>query len=1016
MALRPSTRFARAFALGVLASSLALPAYASSETDRKTFEPPLRELWTRGSERFQRQWLVAGPVSAVAAKDLDPASLHPAAGEALTSREPAVRWAPHTAWTDVTDPNAIGGRAPESGNKPVDRFVFAAASLPSSAAGPMELSIGSERPYAVWLNGKLVHTRDTSEAFAPDRDRISVTMKQGENSVLFRFHETSAGSSQFALRAVPPGAALKKIDEITPSLVESKDGALAVRTHFALENDASPVSVEVLRAGGEVVAKQRTTRGEVVRFDSQSWRAGAHEIRVTTQDAWGDRKVRHLSWYKGDAIAAVRRLIGAADKAEDTPRGDTIRMLAAMAKDRLGGSADKATPASWRLVHSPLMEFEELELEARGRTGRVRGGGFVRLAYTDEVDGSTQFCRAFLPLEYAKDNEWPLIAFLHGFNPANPEYTDWWSVDERHSPVTDARDTILIEPHGRGNAQYLGIGDRDVMRCIAEAKQRFSIDEDRVYLTGESMGGHGTWAIASRHPDVFAAAAPVYGGWDFRITNVTRAVTVTAPTTQMSAFGLERSSSFSHAENLLHVPLLVVHGDADASVHVENSRHAVKLLQRWGYNVRYYEMPGWAHEDLGQRLAIADWLLTHKRASAARTVRLRSPDLAGASAYWVNVRAYQRPAEIIRVNAEVMQPGVIRVDSTNVAALSLDVPKPYRGSSATVQIIWNGKVHAIEASSGRVELGTAPDAPLHKRPGLEGSLPAAIERPFAVVVGTISPDARMRETIQARADWFAQQWLGWQKHPLRVLKDTEISREHERQLSLILLGGADANAVTKRLANQLPFSGSPDGIVVDGRKFAVPDSVLQAIYPSPFVEDQYVYVVAATSADGMYFWKPQIVNFIVGFPITHFDWLIQDGRRPPPGATDTQGANVALGVFDVSWRRQDRWTVIRDEAIASKWTLRRAPSKNFVASPEALQAAAGRYELFSGFVLTFRVEDGNIIVDVPGEPSIATIAESNSVFVDPKSGNAVEILRDEAGNVIGASVDSPEGMVLAKRL
>lgn len=1016
MTLRSSIRFARLFALSVLTWSLAVPAYASSETDSKTFEPPLRELWMRGSERFQRQWLVAGPLSGADAKGLDPVSLRPLVGEALTTREPSVRWAPQTSWSDVTDLSTIGDRVPDTRDVAIDRFVFVAASLPSSTTRTMELSIGSERPYAVWLNGRLVHSRATSEAFVPDRDRVSVTMNQGENSILLRFHERSAGSSQFALRAVPPGTVLKRIDEITPSLIASKDGKLAVRTHFAVENDAAPVEVEVRRAGGEVVAKQSTTRGEVVRFEAKAWRDGAYEIRAMTQDAWGERKVRHLPWYKGDAIAAVRHLVGAAEQAQDTPHGDTIRMLAALAKDRLGGAIDTASRASWRLVHSPLLEFEELELEARNPTARAHGGGYVRLAYLDEADGSTQFCRAFLPLDYATDKRWPLIAFLHGYNPANPEYVDWWSVDERHNPIADNRGTIVIEPHGRGNAQYLGIADRDVMRCISEAKRRFAIDEDRVYLTGESMGGHGTWAIASRHPDVFAAAAPVYGGWDFRITNIAFPTNAPPPKTQMGAFGFERASSFSHAENLLHVPLLIVHGDEDPAVHVENSRHAVKMLQRWGYDVQYHEMPGWAHEDLGQRLAIADWLLRHKRIAAPRVVRLRSPDLAGASAYWVSVDAFQNPADVVRVNAEVVQPGVVRIDSTNVAALSLDVPEPYRGSRDTLRIIWNAQAHELHAKAGRVTLGSMPDASPHKRRGLEGSLPAVVETPFAVVIGTISEDPRMRETIQARADWFAEQWLNWQKQPLRVLKDTEVLSEHERELSLILLGGAEANAVTKRLADQLPFNVSRDAIVVDGHRFSVKDAVLQAIYPSPAADDRYVYVAAPTSAAGMYFWTPQIVNFIMGFPITYFDWLIQDGRRPPPGATESQGANVASGVFDAAWRRHDRWTVIRDEATASQWTLRHPPAKNFVASSAALQAAAGRYELAPGFVLTFRVQDENIVLDVPGQASIRTVAESDSVFVDPKSGYAVEILRDDTGKVIGASADGPQGMMFVKRM
>lgn len=1004
-------------AFGVLALSMigAAPASPNSSpnSSQGSFDPPLRDLWNRGSERFHRQWLVAGPVSADIASAVDPASLKPAIGQELSARTPGVKWVAQTSWSDVTDVNASPPRAPETEDRAVDRFVFVAGTLSSTADGPADLSIGSERPYAVWLNGRLVHSRNTAEAFSPDKDRVTAELQAGNNLVVLRFRETSAGSSQFSLRAVPPGAALKRMDEITPALLPSTDQSLAVRTHFALEKDAAPVALEII-GGGEVVARQSAARGDVVTFDSAKWRDGAYDVRVSTQNAWKQPQVRYLTWYKGDPIAAVRRLIEAANAAKNDVHGDTVRMLAALAKDRLGGSIESASRASWRLVHSPLMEFEELQLETQGRATRLRPSGFVRIAYNDEIDGSTQFCRAYLPADYSATRQWPLIISLHGYNPANPEYVDWWSVDSRHHPIAETKGTIFIEPHGRGNAQYLGIGDRDVMHCLAEAKRRFSVDADRVYLTGNSMGGHGTWAIVTRHPDVFAAAAPVFGGWDSRLTTGNNPFNIPPPATQIEAFGFERSSSFSNAENLLHVPMLVIHGDADPVVRVGNSRHAVQLMQRWGYNIRYHEMPGWVHEDLGQDAPIADWLLTHRRVASPATIRLRSTDLVGASAYWLRVRAFQNPAEIIRVAAEVLQPGLVRIDSTNVAALTLELPAAFRGSNNQLRVVWNGQTHELNTPDGSVELGSAPTK-LPKRAGLEGPLPAVIATPFAVVIGTISANARMRELIQAHADSFAQQWLGWQHQPLRMLKDTEVTAEHEKAYSLILFGGADANAITRKLARQLPFEASRNGIVVDGRVWKVKDSVLQAIYPSPLAVDRYVYVVAATSPEGMYFWKPGVIHFTFGYPVTIFDWVILDGRRAPPG-TPAAIANVASGIFDAGWRRNDRWTMPRDDKTAANWTLRRAPAKDFKPSPAALQAVAGRYELFPGHTLTFRPEGTTLVCEIWDRTMVTLAPESDSIFVLPSTGDAVEFIRDAAGNLTGASVDNEGSVIWAKRL
>ena len=193
-----------------------------------------------------------------------------------------------------------------------------------------------------------------------------------------------------------------------------------------------------------------------------------------------------------------------------------------MVEDRLGGKLSEAKGNPWQKIHAPLMEYEELMLERQGQTGRIRPYGFVRLAYRDDVDGSPQFCRAYLPPGYEPGKKWPLVMQLHGYNPANPVYVRWWGASDRHPGIdtefSNHQGVIYLEAHGRGNTQYLGMGDSDVLHAIAEAKRLFSVDDDRVYLTGDSMGGWGTWNVATRHPDLFAAIAPVFGGVDYHST------------------------------------------------------------------------------------------------------------------------------------------------------------------------------------------------------------------------------------------------------------------------------------------------------------------------------------------------------------------------------------------------------------------------------------------------------------------------------------------------------------------
>ena len=187
-------------------------------------------------------------------------------------------------------------------------------------------------------------------------------------------------------------------------------------------------------------------------------------------------------------------------------------MLSELIFDRVGKDLSKIDSSQISALYSPLMEYEELI-----NNSNVRENGFVRLAYRDEVDNTPQFCRAYLPMNYDPDKKWPLVVNLHGYYGANPVYVKWWSIDSRHMDLVDKFPVIDIEPHGRGNTSYTGIGEKDILKCIEMAKKKFNIDEDRIYLKGESMGGGGTWYVGTRHPDIFAAIAPVYGGWDYHV-------------------------------------------------------------------------------------------------------------------------------------------------------------------------------------------------------------------------------------------------------------------------------------------------------------------------------------------------------------------------------------------------------------------------------------------------------------------------------------------------------------------
>ena len=232
-----------------------------------------------------------------------------------------------------------------------------------------------------------------------------------------------------------------------------------------------------------------------------------------------------------------------------------------------------------------------------------------------------------------------------------------------------------------------------------------------------------------------------------------------------------------------------------------------------------------------------------------------------------------------------------------------------------MRVVWNGR--AVEARPDArgmlwLALTDAPREGLRKRPGFEGGLSNAFAGPFAIVVGTRARDAEMRTLVREKAEALAVHWQTWQHVRPRLVDDVAVTPEMERSLNLILIGGPDENAVSRRVVPRLPLRVTPQAVTVDGRRFAARDAVVDLIYPSPLADGRQVMIVAPTSAAGMRVWDPSgYWHALLGFRTSFYDWTLRDRQQPSPVpglAADREW--IASGVFDQNWRRDDRWTFL----------------------------------------------------------------------------------------------------------
>ncbi|GIW90379.1 MAG: hydrolase [Pirellulaceae bacterium] len=191
----------------------------------------------------------------------------------------------------------------------------------------------------------------------------------------------------------------------------------------------------------------------------------------------------------------------------------------------------------------------------------------------------------YLPKEYDGNQPFPLLLFLHG---AGERGDDLKLVTKWGPPKLVAEGKqfpfILVSPQCPARQWW----DADTLaHLVDDLAGSLKVDKERMYVTGLSMGGFGTWAILAKHPNLFAAAVPICGGGD--------------PST---------------AEAIKHIPIWAFHGAKDNVVPLERSQQMVDAIKRVGGNAKLTVYPEAGHNSWSETYdnpEVYRWLLEHRR-------------------------------------------------------------------------------------------------------------------------------------------------------------------------------------------------------------------------------------------------------------------------------------------------------------------------------------------------------------------------------------------------------------------
>jgi predicted peptidase len=238
--------------------------------------------------------------------------------------------------------------------------------------------------------------------------------------------------------------------------------------------------------------------------------------------------------------------------------------------------------------------------------------GFLNRALI--LDGDEYRYQVYVPREFRRGLKWPVILALHGVGECGNDGLLQTNVGLagaiRRHPERFPAIAVFPQSHADGTPAWQGAGGRAALAAIDRAIAEFSGDPSRVYLTGFSAGGNGSWYLASHNPGRFAAVAVICGFIsEFR----SKSSGVLYPALVASS---EPDPYATMAKQVAHLPIWIFHGDADGVASVEESRKMAAALKAIGADVQYTEFPGVGHnawDPAYERADLFAWMLKQRR-------------------------------------------------------------------------------------------------------------------------------------------------------------------------------------------------------------------------------------------------------------------------------------------------------------------------------------------------------------------------------------------------------------------
>ncbi|MGE0144466.1 MAG: prolyl oligopeptidase family serine peptidase [Planctomycetota bacterium] len=553
-----------------------------------------------------------------------------------------------------------------------------------------------------------------------------------------------------------------------------------------------------------------------------------------------------------------------------------------------------------------VMHRDRLSIEVRAPSA------VHRRTFVSAIDGSVQYFAVTPPNQDeapATGKSAALLLSLHG---ASVEAIG------QAAAYTNKPDMIVVAPTNRRpfGFDWEDWGRMDAIEVLNLAMERYRTDPLRTYLTGHSMGGHGTWQVGAHFADRFAAIAPSAGWSDFW----SYAGGATFPADDPIGKLFERAHNASRTalldRNYAGLGVYVLHGDADDNVPVREARAMRTRLAGFHPNFAYYEQKGaghWWGNACVDWPPLIDFLRRNQRPAPSSRRELEfvtvNPAISSECG-WIEILQQHRAMKPSRSTAK-LDPDAHKLEMTseNVTGLAVD----WSSALGTIEpATWSIRLDGVELSleltaakprtsfarsdDGTWRIATAPN-PAAKNPRRAGPFKEAFRNRMLFVVGTHGSAAENAWALD-KARYDHETWRYRGNGAVDVVRDDDFDAEEDRDRNVVLFGNRRTNSAWDRVLQGTEIDLDQGRLRVGTREFLGEDLALLAVRPRRDSAMASVAIVGGTGLIGMRA-TTDMPYFVSG--VAYPDWTVFRATFARDGLTAILGA----GWFANDWTCPD---------------------------------------------------------------------------------------------------------------